>query len=191
MPNVDPFDAILVVSFGGPERPEDVVPFLENVTHGKGIPRERLEVVGQHYFGFGGRSPLNDINRAFIAAVRGDLRNHRIDLPVYWGNRNWDPTLTDALTQMRDDGITRAACFITSAYSSYSGCRQYRENLFAAAAAIDGAPKLDRLRAYFNHPGFVESCISATRDCVDELAPTLRNDAHIVFVTHSIPTEMN
>ena len=191
MPNVDPFDAILVVSFGGPERPEDVVPFLENVTHGKGIPRERLEVVGQHYFGFGGRSPLNDINRAFIAAVRGDLRNHRIDLPVYWGNRNWDPTLTDALTQMRDDGITRAACFITSAYSSYSGCRQYRENLFAAAAAIDGAPKLDRLRAYFNHPGFVESCISATRDCVDELAPNMRNDAHIVFVTHSIPTEMN
>lgn len=191
MPNTAPYDAILIASFGGPERPEDVVPFLENVTTGKGIPRERLEVVGQHYFSFGGRSPLNDINRAFIAAVRGDLKNHLIDLPVYWGNRNWEPYLTDTIRQMRDDGVTRAACFLTSAYSSYSGCRQYRENLAAAAAAVEGAPQLDRLRAYFNHPGFIEANISATRDGIDALPTELRSDAHLVFVTHSIPTAMN
>lgn len=191
MADVSPYDAIMIVSFGGPERPEDVVPFLENVTRGRGIPKERLEEVGQHYFGFGGRSPLNDINRAFIAAVRGDLRNHRIDIPVYWGNRNWDPYLADTLHQMRNDGVTRAACFLTSAYSSYSGCRQYRENLAAAVAEVDGAPRLDRLRAYFNHPGFIEANISATRDAIDALPTALRDRAHLVFVTHSIPIAMN
>lgn len=191
MTTVDPYDALLLVSFGGPERPEDVVPFLENVTRGRGIPRERLETVGEHYFQFGGRSPINDINRAFIEATRLDLHNAGIDLPIYWGNRNWDPYLTDALTRMRDDGVRRAACFITSAYSSYSGCRQYRENLAAAVAAVDDAPRLDRLRAYFNHPGFVDAFTSATRDGVDSLPPELRADARLVFVTHSIPITMN
>jgi ferrochelatase len=191
MPDTAPYDAVLIVSFGGPERPEDVVPFLRNVTAGKDIPTARLEQVGEHYFGFGGRSPLNDINRAFIAAVRGDLRNHVIDLPVYWGNRNWDPYLADAVREMRDDGVKRAACFVTSAYSSYSGCRQYRENLAAAAAAIDDAPRLDRLRAYFGHPGFIEANISATRDGIDALPADLRERAHLVFVTHSIPLVMN
>ena len=124
-----PYDALLLVSFGGPEKAEDVVPFLRNVTAGKDIPDERLEEVGQHYYDLGGRSPINDQNRALIAAVEADLAAGGVDLPVYWGNRNWDPYLRDALEQMRADGITRAAVLVTSAYSSYSGCRQYRENL--------------------------------------------------------------
>ena len=119
--DVSPYDAVLLVSFGGPERPEDVLPFLENVTRGKNIPRERLAEVGEHYLAFGGRSPINDQNRALVAALREDLSNAGIDLPVYWGNRNWDPYLTDALRQMAADGVRRAACFVTSAYSSYSG----------------------------------------------------------------------
>ena len=113
--SIAPYDALLLVSFGGPEKPQDVVPFLENVTRGRGIPRERLEEVGEHYFAFGGRSPINDQNRAFIAAVEEDLRSTGIDLPVYWGNRNWDPYLADTLRQMRDDGVRRAACLMTSA----------------------------------------------------------------------------
>jgi len=115
---VSPYDALLLVSFGGPERPEDVVPFLENVTRGRGIPRERLEEVGEHYLRLGGRSPINDLNRSLSDAIRADLDHHGIDIPVYWGNRNWDPYLTDAVALMRDDGVTRAACFVTSAYSS-------------------------------------------------------------------------
>src|SRR6476659_3213985 len=117
--DTSPYDALPLVSFGGPERPEDVVPFLENVTRGRGIPRERLEEVGEHYFLFGGRSPINDLNRDLLASIRADLADHGIDLPVYWGNRNWDPYLADTLREMADDGITRAACFVTSAYSSY------------------------------------------------------------------------
>ena len=190
-PDPTPYDAVLLVSFGGPERPDDVVPFLENVTRGRGIPRERLEQVGQHYFRFGGKSPINDQNRSFLDALREDLASAGIDLPVYWGNRNWDPYLTDALTQMRDDGITRAACFITSAYSSYSGCRQYRENLAAAAAEVGGAPQLDRLRHYFNHPGFVESYVDSTLAALADLPDETRDGAHLVFVTHSVPESMN
>ena len=154
-----PYDALLLVSFGGPERPEDVVPFLENVTRGRGVPRERLEEVGEHYFLFGGRSPINDINRALVEAIRADLESQGIDLPVYWGNRNWDPFLAEVVDRMKDDGVRRAACFVTSAYSSYSSCRQYRENLADAVAQVPGAPRLDRLRSYFNHPGFLEPVV--------------------------------
>ena len=189
--DVAPYEALLLVSFGGPEKPDDVVPFLENVTRGRGIPRERLEEVGQHYFLFGGRSPINDQNRALLGALREDLSGAGIDLPVYWGNRNWDPYLTDTLRQMAADGITRAACFVTSAYSSYSGCRQYREDLAAASAEVEGAPRLDRLRHYFNHPGFVEPVVDATLAALAELAPGVREDAHLVFVTHSVPEAMN
>ncbi len=186
------FDALLVVSFGGPERPEDVVPFLENVTRGRGIPRERLEEVGEHYFLFGGRSPINDQNREFIAAVEEDLRSSGIDIPVYWGNRNWDPFLADTLRTMEADGIRRAACIVTSAYSSYSGCRQYRENLADAVAEVgEGAPRLDRLRHYFNHPGFIEPMVDATLAALAELGEGVRHDAPLLFVTHSIPTSMN
>jgi len=190
-PDVSPYDALLLVSFGGPERPEDVVPFLENVTAGKNIPRERLEEVGQHYFRFGGRSPINDQNREFLAALREDLAGAGIDLPVYWGNRNWDPFLTDTVRQMKEDGITRAACFLTSAYSSYSGCRQYRENLADAVAAVEGAPQLDRLRQYFNHPGFIEPVVDATLTALADLPEKVRDGAHLTFVTHSIPESMN
>jgi ferrochelatase len=187
-----PYDALLVVSFGGPEAPEDVVPFLENVTRGRGIPPERLEEVGRHYFLFGGRSPINDLNRAFIDAVEEDFRGAGLDLPVYWGNRNWTPYLADALRQMRQDGVQRALCLFTSAYSSYSGCRQYRENLADAVAEVgDGAPRLDRLRHYFNHPGFIEPMVDATLAALAELPARTRNDARILYVTHSVPTSMN
>ena len=192
MPDVSPYDALLLVSFGGPEKPEDVLPFLENVTRGRGIPRERLEQVGEHYHQFGGRSPINDLNRELLAAIRADLGGAGIDLPVYWGNRNWDPYLTEVLARMEEDGVTRAACFVTSAYSSWSGCRQYRENLYDAVAPLgDGAPRLDKLRHYFNHPGLVEPVAEAVVEALAELPEAVRAGAHLVFVTHSIPTAMN
>ncbi|MGZ4446020.1 MAG: ferrochelatase [Nocardioides sp.] len=190
-PDPRPYDALLLVSFGGPEKPEDVVPFLENVTRGRGIPRERLEQVGEHYFLFGGRSPINDQNRQFIDALRDDLAGAGIDLPVYWGNRNWDPFLRDTVAQMAADGVTRAACFVTSAYSSYSSCRQYRENLFDAVDGVEGAPRLDKLRHYFNHPGFVEAVVDATLAALADLPAGVRDDAHLAFVTHSVPTAMD
>jgi ferrochelatase len=184
---VSPYDALLLVSFGGPEKPEDVVPFLENVTRGRGIPRERLEEVGEHYFRLGGRSPINDLNRALLHAIRADLRDHGIDVPVYWGNRNWDPYLADTMSRMRSDGVTRAACFVTSAYSSYSSCRQYREDLAAAAEHTrEDGPRLDRLRSYYNHPGFLEPVVDAVAEAVTD-----RPGARLVFVTHSIPESMS
>jgi ferrochelatase len=189
--DVSPYDALLLVSFGGPEKPEDVLPFLQNVTRGRGIPPERLEEVGQHYHELGGRSPINDQNRAFLAAVEEDLRSSGIHLPVYWGNRNWDPFLTETLARMRADGVRRAACLFTSAYSSYSGCRQYRENLADAVAGSGeeaGAPiVLDKLRHYYNHPGFVEPMVDATLAALADLADPVRRDAHVLFVTHSVP----
>jgi ferrochelatase len=189
-PDTTPYDALLLVSFGGPEKPEDVVPFLENVTRGRGIPRERLVEVGEHYFLFGGRSPINDQNRDLLAALREDLAGAGIDIPVYWGNRNWDPYLTDTIRQMAADGVTRAACFVTSAYSSYSSCRQYRENLFDAVQGVEGAPQLDKLRLYFNHPGFVEPVVDATLTALADLPDDVREGAHLAFVTHSIPDTM-
>ena len=188
--NPAPYDAVLVVSFGGPEGPEDVVPFLQNVTRGAGIPPDRLAEVGEHYYGFGGRSPINDQCRALVAAVEDDLRAHGIDLPVYWGNRNWDPFLQETVARMTADGVRRAACFVTSAYSSYSGCRQYRENLYDAVTAVSDAPRLDRLRHYFNHPGFVRAFVDSTLAALAELPAEAAGDARLVFVTHSIPETM-
>jgi protoporphyrin/coproporphyrin ferrochelatase len=190
-PDVTPYDALLLVSFGGPEAPEEVLPFLENVTRGRDIPRERLEEVGEHYHLFGGRSPINDQNRELLAAVREDLAGAGIELPVYWGNRNWQPFLSDTVRQMTLDGVSRAACFVTSAYSSYSSCRQYREDLAGAAAGVPGAPRLDRLRQYFNHPGFVEPVVDATLTALADLPESVRDGAHLIFVTHSIPESMN
>ncbi len=193
--DISPYDALLVVSFGGPEKPDDVLPFLENVTRGREIPRKRLEEVGEHYHLFGGRSPINDQNREFIAAVEEDLGSSGLDVPVYWGNRNWEPYLAETLARMQADGVQRAACLVTSAYSSYSGCRQYRENLADAVAQVTrthgGAPRLDRLRHYFNHPGFVEPMVDATLSALADLADRVRRDAHVLFVTHSIPESMN
>lgn len=188
--SVAPYDALLVVSFGGPEQADEVVPFLENVTRGRGIPRERLVEVGEHYFALGGRSPINDQCRALIAAVEADLAANGIEIPVYWGNRNWDPYLSDAVRRMADDGVRRAAAFVTSAYSSYSGCRQYRENLFAAVDGVPGAPRVDRLRHYHNHPGFIEASIDATAAAWSSIPSDRRAAARLVFVTHSIPLSM-
>src|SRR6478752_552560 len=164
--DVRPYDALFLVASGGPEKPDDVLPFLENVTRGRGIPRERLEEVGEHYLLLGGRSPINDLNRSLLDAIRTDLGAHGIDLPVYWGNRNWDPYLADTVATMAEDGVTRAACFTTSAYSSYSSCRQYREDL--AAAAVAGGPRLDRLRSYYNHPGFLEPVVDAVVTAIED-----------------------
>ncbi len=191
MPDATPYDALLLVSFGGPEKPDDVMPFLRNVTRGKDIPEERLEQVGEHYFELGGRSPINDQNRELIDAIESDLSANGVQIPVYWGNRNWDPFLTAAIEQMRADGISRAAAVVTSAYSSYSGCRQYREDLAAAVARVPGAPRIDRLRHYFNHPGFVEPMVDATLAALASLPEEARRHGHLAFVTHSIPTAMN
>ncbi len=172
--DVTPYDALLLLSFGGPEGPDDVVPFLENVTRGRGIPRERLKEVGQHYFLFGGVSPINDQNRALLDALRKDFAEHGLDLPVYWGNRNWAPYLTDTLREMVRDGRRRILVLATSAYASYSGCRQYRENLADALAALEGEglelPRIDKLRHYFNHPGFLEPMVDGVIRSLAELA---------------------
>jgi ferrochelatase len=186
---VAPYDALLLVSFGGPERPADVLPFLRNVTAGRDIPAERLAEVGEHYFAFGGRSPLNDQCRALLTAIGTDFAAHGIDLPLYWGNRNWDPYLADTVAQMQADGVTRAAAFVTSAYSSYSGCRQYRENLYDAAASAPSV-RIDRLRHYFNHPGFVEAFTDSTCAALDRLPAGTSASARLLFVTHSIPLSM-
>jgi protoporphyrin/coproporphyrin ferrochelatase len=178
------YDALLLLSFGGPEGPDDVIPFLENVTGGRGIPSERLAEVGEHYYRFGGRSPINDQCRELLAAIRADFAANDVRLPVYWGNRNWHPMLTDTVRKMAADGITRALVFVTAAYASYSGCRQYRENMADARLAVgDNAPELARLRHYFNHPGFIEPFVDAT---VTALAG-MPDGARLVFTTHSIP----
>ena len=184
------YDAILVVSFGGPEGPDEVIPFMENVTRGRNVPRERLEEVSQHYLEFDGKSPINDQNRALIAALEQLLTEQGPQLPVYFGNRNWHPLLPDTLAEMRDDGVRRAACFVTSAYSSYSGCRQYREDLAAARAQVEDAPELDKLRVYYNHPGFLEPQVDFIVAGLEQLPATVRDDAHVVFTTHSIPRSM-
>jgi ferrochelatase len=183
-----PYDALLLVSFGGPEGPGDVVPFLENVTRGRGTSPERLAEVGAHYFGFGGVSPINAQNRALIAALEQDFAANGLRLPVYWGNRNWAPYLGDAVAQLADDGARRVLALLTSAYSSYYGCRQYRENLAAAAAPLgDRAPHIDRVRHYFNHPGFIETMVATTLEAVARVP----EGSHLLFVTHSIPEVMN
>ncbi|MET9885927.1 ferrochelatase [Streptomyces sp. NPDC006430] len=187
-----PYDALLLLSFGGPEGPDDVVPFLENVTRGRGIPRERLKEVGQHYFGFGGVSPINAQNRALLDALRKDFAEHGLDLPVYWGNRNWAPYLTDVMREMAADGRRRIAVLATSAYASYSGCRQYRENLADALATlaeegIAELPRVDKLRHYFNHPGFVQPMIDGVLAALESLPQEVRAGAHLAFTTHSIP----
>lgn len=175
------YDALLIVSFGGPESPDEVMPFLENVLRGRGIPRERMLEVAEHYYQFGGKSPINDQNRALIAALQ-----QKITLPVYWGNRNWHPLLAETLGRMRNDGIRRALAFVTSAYSSYSGCRQYRENVEAARReAGEGAPEVDKLRVFFNHPGFIEPMVENVRAAVARLP-----EAKIVYTAHSIPLAM-
>ena len=186
-----PYDAFLLVSFGGPERSEDVMPFLQNVTRGRNVPRERLEQVAEHYYRLGGASPINQQCRDLIALIEKDFAAGGIDLPVYWGNRNWDPYLAGAVQAMAADGVRRAIAFVTSAYSSYSSCRQYLDDIeLARAQAGAGAPVIDKIRQYFNHPGFIEPLAEATRHAVESLPPDVRDDAELVFTAHSIPAAM-
>ena len=185
------YDAILVTSFGGPESPDDVMPFLENVLRGKNVPRERMVAVAEHYYRFGGKSPINDQNRMLIAALEAELVAHGPRLPIYWGNRNWHPMLTDTLRQMQTDGVRRALAFVTSAYSSYSSCRQYREDIARAQAAIgDGAPIVDKIRAFHNHPGFVEAVVDRLRHALEKIPPGRQKTAHLIYTAHSIPSAM-
>lgn len=193
-----PYDAIMLVSFGGPEGPDDVIPFLENVTRGRNIPRERLAEVGEQYAHFDGVSPINDQCRRQRAALEQALAAAGVDLPVYWGNRNWEPYLDDEIERMAADGVSRALAVFTSAYSSYSGCRQYRENLIAARATVAerrpdlNVPEIDKVRAYYDHPGFIEPFAAATRRAIDALGRDTEADTEpmLVFTAHSIPTSM-
>ncbi|HWB34940.1 MAG TPA: ferrochelatase, partial [Rugosimonospora sp.] len=158
------YDALLLVSFGGPEGPDDVMPFLRNVTRGRGVPEERLLAVAEHYQRFGGVSPINDQNRALLDAIGKEFASRGLSMPVFWGNRNWDPYLTDAVRAMRDAGVRRALAFVTSAYASWSACGQYLEDLDRARAAVGtDAPEIHKLRHYFDHPGFVEPTVDAVR----------------------------
>jgi ferrochelatase len=180
-------DALLIVSFGGPEQPGDVMPFLENVTRGRNIPRERLVEVAEHYYHFAGKSPINDQCRELISALRAEFERHNINLPIYWGNRNWHPLLPDALRQMKADGVRNALAFMTSGYSSYSGCRQYRENVAAAQTAIgEGAPQVDKIRVFYNHPLFIQACSGRVREAFARLP-----NARLVVTAHSIPLSMS
>ena len=185
------YDALLLLSFGGPEQESDVMPFLANVVRGRGVPRDRLLGVAEHYRHVGGRSPINDQNRALLAAIRVELSAHDVELPVYWGNRNWHPFVEDTVAEMTRDGVRRALVLVTSAYSSYSGCRQYQEDLARAArAAGPDAPELHKIRHFFDHPGFIDPQADAVRAAVAAIEPARLATTRLVFTAHSIPTSM-
>ncbi|HEX8887943.1 MAG TPA: ferrochelatase [Pyrinomonadaceae bacterium] len=186
-----PYDAVLIVSFGGPEGMDEVMPFLENVLRGRNVPVERMRAVAHHYELFDGVSPINSQNRKLIAALEKELEEHGPHLPIYWGNRNWYPMLADTLRQMKGDGIKNALAFFTSAYSSYSGCRQYREDIARAQAEVGpDAPQVEKLRAFYNHPGFVEPNVLNVRAALGQIPEERRMVAQIAFTAHSIPLSM-
>ncbi|MBA2340333.1 MAG: ferrochelatase [Pyrinomonadaceae bacterium] len=185
------YDAILFVSFGGPEGIEDVMPFLENVLRGKNVPEARMREVAHHYELFDGISPINEQNRLLIAELGKLLEREGPSLPIYWGNRNWHPMLADTLRRMKTDGIKRALAFMTSAYSSYSGCRQYRENIVRAQAEASAEDlQIDKLRVFYNHPLFVETNTENLRAALDRIPAERRDRAHVAFTAHSIPLAM-
>jgi protoporphyrin/coproporphyrin ferrochelatase len=187
------YDALLVHSFGGPEGPDEVMPFLENVTRGRNIPRERLAEVAEHYLHFGGVSPINGQNRALIAALESELAARGIDLPIYFGNRNWRPFLTDAIREMHAAGVRRALVFVTSGFSCYSGCRQYREDVARAMDELgltDGDIAFDKIRVFYNHPGFVAAMADRLREALARLPAADRGEIDVVFTAHSIPLAM-
>jgi ferrochelatase len=184
------YDAVLVMSFGGPEGPDEVMPFLERVTQGRNIPRERLLEVAHHYDQFGGVSPINAQNRALIAALEAELKANGPDLPVYFGNRNSPPLIVDTIRAMRDAGVQRAVCFVTSAFSSYSGCRQYREDIIRALDAVPGAPEVDKIRVFFNHPGFIAPSVANLQAALERVPAERRAAARVAFTAHSIPMTM-
>lgn len=185
------YDAILIVSFGGPEGMQDVMPFLENVTRGRNVPRERLMEVAHHYEAFAGVSPHNQQIQELIEALRPHLAAQGIRLPIYWGNRNWHPMLTNTMQQMTADGIKRAIAFVTSAYSSYSSCRQYLEDIrLARDAAGPAAPCVDKIRVFYNHPGFIEAMQDRVRQALDQVEPSRREAVSLLYTAHSLPRAM-
>lgn len=184
------YDALLLLSFGGPEGPDDVMPFLENVTRGRGVPRERLLSVAEHYQHFGGVSPINAHNRALIAALERSLAARGSTLPVYFGNRNWAPYVRDTLATMKADGVGHALAFATSAFGNHSGCRQYLDDLSGARATLEGAPHVDKIRTFHNHPGFLEAQADRVRDALATLPEADRASARLVFTAHSVPASM-
>jgi ferrochelatase len=187
-----PYDSILFVSFGGPEGPPDVMPFLENVLRGRNVPRERMLEVAEHYYHFGGVSPINAQVRDLIAALRVEFERVGIKLPIYWGNRNWHPLLPDTLAEMAHDGRKQALAFVTSAQSSYSGCRQYRENIEAARIAVGaGAPVVDKLRVFYNHPEYIAAQVDHIRISIEELSASERDTFHLICTAHSVPLSMS
>jgi ferrochelatase len=186
------YDAILLVSFGGPECRDDVLPFLENVTRGRNIPRERLLEVAEHYYHFDGVSPINQQCRDLIAALRPELDEHGIDLPIYSGNRNWDPLLPDTLQEMKNAGVRQALAFVTASYSSWSSCRQYRENIADAQTAVgEEAPEVDKIRAFYNHPDFVATNAELVQQSLDQIPEERRGQTQLAFTAHSIPNSMS
>jgi protoporphyrin/coproporphyrin ferrochelatase len=174
------YDALLILSFGGPEKHDDVIPFLENVLRGRNVPLDRMLQVAEHYYHFDGKSPINDQNRALIAA----LKPH-VGIPIYWGNRNWHPMLVDTMRQMRDDGIKRAVAFVTSAFGSYSGCRQYIEDIDRARAAVDGAPEIVKIRPFSAHPKFRAAMVDRVQTALRDLP-----EGKLIFTAHSVPVSM-
>lgn len=185
------YDAILFVSFGGPEKREDVIPFLENVLRGKPVPRERMLEVAEHYYHFDGISPINEHCRELIAALSDELRTNGIDLPIYWGNRNWDPLLPDTVRKMKEDGVRNPLVYITSGFSCYSGCRQYRENVLAAiseAGATEMVP--GKIRVFYNHPDFIDVLAELVGHAVRQMTSADNSLPHVAFTAHSIPMSM-
>lgn len=185
------FDAILLVSFGGPEGPDDVMPFLENVLRGKPVPRERMLEVAEHYQHFDGVSPINEQNRNLIGALRKELDENKVDLPIYWGNRNWHPLLPDVVEEMRADGKQKVIAFFTSMFSCYSGCRQYRENIIDACEQVgESAPMIQKVRKGFNHPLFIEAQAELVGQSLESFSKEQRSATKILFTAHSIPMSM-
>jgi protoporphyrin/coproporphyrin ferrochelatase len=186
-----PYDAILIVSFGGPESRDDVIPFLENVLRGRNVPSERMLEVAEHYYQFDGKSPINGQVRALIAALQTELERLEIDLPIYWGNRNWHPLLKDTLGEMTAAGVKRALAFMTSAYSSYSGCRQYREDIERAQNEVGGdSLEVEKLRVFYNHPDFIAANVNCLNAAVEQIPEDRRDEIHVAFTAHSIPASM-
>lgn len=185
-PSSTAYDALVIVGFGGPEQRDDVIPFLENVLRGRPVPRERMLEVAEHYYHFGGVSPINGQVRDLMAALQAELIERGVRLPVYWGNRNWHPMLDDTVRTMRDDGVKHALGVVLSAYSSYSGCRQYREDIAKARqAAGAAAPEIDKMRVFYNHPRFVAVNARKIVDALTTWSPADRSSVHVVFTAHS------
>jgi ferrochelatase len=185
------YDALLVVGFGGPEKHEDVIPFLENVLRGRNVPRERMLEVAEHYDHLGGASPINNQVRALIAALDEELRRHDLFVPIYWGNRNWHPMLADTVREMTDAGVERALALVLAGFSSYSSCRQYLEDIERAREAVGpGAPVVDKIRVFHNHPGFVAANADRVRDTLARIPAELRGGVQLAFTAHSIPVSM-